>query len=59
MIQEGGYMEKDSFEVRQCGTKNFYYPDPESSSMKRIAEFWNEAVEMMGRCPWVREEKKE
>lgn len=52
-------MEKDSFEVRQCGTKNFYYPDPESSSMKRIAEFWNEAVEMMGRCPWVREEKKE
>ncbi|WP_294147310.1 helix-turn-helix transcriptional regulator [uncultured Clostridium sp.] len=45
--------------VRQCGTKNFYYLDPESSSMRRIAEFWNEAVEMMGRCPRVREEKKE
>lgn len=45
--------------VRQSGTKNFYYLDPESSSMRRIAEFWNETVEMMGLCHHVREEKKE
>lgn len=42
-----------------CGTKNFYYLEPESSGMRRIAEFWSEAVEMTGLCPHAGEERKE
>ena len=44
--------------LRQSGTKNYYYLDPKSSSMKQIAEFWKEAEEMMDLCPSAREEKK-
>lgn len=37
--------------VRKDGTKNFYYLDSESSSLKTVAEFWQESVEMMNCCP--------
>lgn len=37
--------------VRQSGTKNFYYLDSASSSLSLVAEFWQEAVELMKHCP--------
>lgn len=36
--------------VRTCGTKNFYYLDSSSSSLRQLAAFWNHAVIMMDVC---------
>lgn len=43
--------------VRQEGTKNYYYMDAESNSMKSVAKFWQDAVKMADFCPLHR--KKE
>lgn len=37
--------------VNRRGTMNFYYLDPESSSLKLVAELWRDAEEMMDVCP--------
>ncbi len=36
--------------VNRRGTMNFYYLDPESSSLKLVAELWRDAEEMMDVC---------
>lgn len=42
--------------VRKEGTKNFYYLDSASSSLRLASELWQEAVEMMQFCPMHKKE---
>lgn len=51
----------DIIAMRKEGTKNFYYLDADSSSMKKIVEFWKEAEQMMAFCPFrsIKEEMEE
>lgn len=53
--------EADIIAMRKEGTKNFYYLDADSSSMKKIVEFWKEAEQMMAVCPFrsIKEEMEE
>lgn len=50
--------EVDLITVRREGTKNFYYLDAGSSSMRHIIEFWKEAERMVEFCPGHQYEKK-
>lgn len=42
--------------VRQEGTKNFYYLDSASSSLLKVSELFCEAIDMMKHCPAYKEE---
>lgn len=37
--------------MRRAGTKNYYYIDPESSSLHLAADFWQETITLMDQCP--------
>lgn len=42
--------------VHQCGTMNFYFLDPKSSSLKLVTEFWKEAEQIAQLCPITKKE---
>lgn len=42
--------------VRREGTRNYYYLDPHSSSLKLVAEFWKKAEDMMLSYPDYKED---
>lgn len=45
-------------DVRQEGTKNFYYLDSTSSSLLEVSELFHHAIELMKHCPTYKEENK-
>lgn len=45
--------------VRKEGTRNFYYLESHSSSLKLIIEFWAEAQQMMANCPIRKNEEEQ
>lgn len=44
--------------MRREGTRNYYYLDPHSSTLKLVAEFWKKAEDMMLSCPENKEDAK-
>lgn len=45
-------------DVRQEGTKNYYYLDSTSSSLWTVSELFHHAIELMKHCPMYKEENK-
>lgn len=43
-------------DMKKSGTKNYYFLDAKSSSIRLVADFWQTAQEMMALCPRVKEE---
>lgn len=43
-------------DMKKSGTKNYYFLDAKSSSIRLVADFWQTAQEMMTLCPRVKEE---
>lgn len=44
-------------DMEEVGTKNYYFLDAKSSSIRLVAEFWQTAQEMMALCPRVKEDQ--
>lgn len=43
-------MDAGIINVRRDGTRNYYYLDPESSSLRQLAKFWEQVEPMMKAC---------
>lgn len=54
ILKEAGVIE-----VRQDGTKNFYFLDSKSSSLRLLSEFWKEAEKMMQLCQLIKKREEQ
>lgn len=51
VLKEAGIIDR-----KKVGTKNYYFLDAKSSSIRLVADFWQTAQEMMALCSEVKEE---
>lgn len=42
--------------MKEVGTKNYYFLDAKSNSIRLVADFWQTAQEMMALCPRAKED---